>query len=153
MKLTPRLKEHCDLVYFALPAFSISDIASKSGLKEWEVVEALSFARKNPRLTGWSIPHVKRGRAGSEPRFHCALFDKNNQFETDAGAENSVKDGHLSSLRGWATQFETQAVALRAFAANHADDPYVKRLFRSLSGEAAHMASQTRELIELVIAA
>lgn len=153
MILTPRIKENCDLVYFTLPAFSISDISARSGLKNWEVVEALTFARKNPRLIGWSTPHVKRGRAGVEPRFHCALLDKNDQFETDVGAEDSVKDGHLSSLRTWATQFETQATALRAFAANHADDPYVKRLFRSLSGEAAHMASQTRELIELVIAA
>ena len=127
MTMSKRLDKLADELFYCLPANSVDDLFSKlservgGGIKRRAVEETIRYVRRNCERIGWTIPHVKRGKASSG-RFIRILIEKGGPtvFDRD-GDRGKLEDGLRGTVMHVAVMTKNEANALRA-AANHSSN-------------------------------
>lgn len=111
--MTPKMQEYGETLFQCLPANSLDEIRKRMNKElkvRWETIgmtsAIISYVRKHYQEFGFTVPHVKRGKAdpGEQGRFFAVLVEKDGTFYFDEEHHDHLQNGTRSSIASIAQQ-------------------------------------------------
>ena len=140
-------KKRLDDIFAVLPAVSVEEIATKTGIDPTAVEASLAHLRRHSLAHGWTVPHARRGRTTKDRRFYAMLVGKDGQGYLDADTRLQVKIGLYGTVIEAASKCENEAQALRV-TSHYIKQRRERRRVEDYAEDLLYMARKGRVLYE-----